>query len=214
VGVAVGDPCTDNTAQKDSMDSLWYGHKYGLVDDAVFDKLWSGCNLRIPSLMSLGGPYLVAEQLNRELLLGAPLGNTAEEKKLRRIKAESLLDSLRFPPSQGDPECDLAFRKFLLSSSHALSQSWGDLYIDDYSLFAPVTNQEMLDMTVYMQRSDVRKALHMEEAPTVSWPSSGVGFDYTKEYDACNQWAGEDGLSMIDFYRDIAPRLLVTWVCK
>jgi serine carboxypeptidase-like clade 1 len=113
-----------------------------------------------------------------------------------------------------DPECNLAFRKFLLSSSQALSQSWGELYIDDYSLFAPVTNKEDDDMAEYMQRTDVRKALHVEEAPTGSWPDGDIGFNYSMEYAACNYGAEEGALSMIDFYRDIAPRLLVTWVCK
>jgi len=34
-GIAVGDPCTDNTAQADSMDSLWYSYHYGLMDEQV-----------------------------------------------------------------------------------------------------------------------------------------------------------------------------------
>ena len=33
VGLAVGDPCTDNDSQSDSMDAIWYSHKYGLLDD-------------------------------------------------------------------------------------------------------------------------------------------------------------------------------------
>ena len=32
-GLAVGDPCTDNTAQQDSMDMVWYGNKNGFVLD-------------------------------------------------------------------------------------------------------------------------------------------------------------------------------------
>lgn len=28
VGMAVGDPCTDNDAQRQSMDMLWYAHNY------------------------------------------------------------------------------------------------------------------------------------------------------------------------------------------
>eukprot|EP00965_Chrysotila_dentata_P052033 1726894-Pleurochrysis_carterae.AAC.2 len=42
-GVYVGDPCTDNAAQADSMDMLWYAHKYGLVPDSDFDLLWNTC---------------------------------------------------------------------------------------------------------------------------------------------------------------------------
>ena len=45
-GVAVGDPCTDNAAQKDSMDALWYANKHGLVAAEDFDFLWNTCGHR------------------------------------------------------------------------------------------------------------------------------------------------------------------------
>jgi serine carboxypeptidase-like clade I len=86
------------------------------------------------------------------------------------------------------------------------------MYIDDYSLFAPVTNQQDDDMAAYMSRADVRKALHVEEAPSKSWPGVDVGFDYTKQYDACNELPEQGAWSMIDFYRDIVPRLQISWV--
>ena len=35
VGMAVGDPCTDNAAQRDSMDMLWYAHKNVLLQVGV-----------------------------------------------------------------------------------------------------------------------------------------------------------------------------------
>jgi hypothetical protein len=42
-------------------------------------------------------------------------------------------------------------------------------------------------MKLYMQREDVKRALHVEAAPnTIVWPLSGMGFNYTKEYYACN----------------------------
>ncbi|KAH8057835.1 peptidase [Aureococcus anophagefferens] len=47
VGMAVGDPCTDNAAQKDSMDMLWYGHKHGFVPDDDFTLLWNECGSRV-----------------------------------------------------------------------------------------------------------------------------------------------------------------------
>ena len=47
VGMAVGDPCTDNDAQKDSMDMLWYGHKHGFVPDDDFMLLWNECGSRV-----------------------------------------------------------------------------------------------------------------------------------------------------------------------
>ncbi len=201
VGIAVGDPCTDNTAQADSMDSLWYGHKYGLVDDATFDKLWNQCDLRFPTVMAQGGAHAAASYWNKHLLR-LPLDRRHQAIQERFLKTGS-----------ENPECLMAYRKYMISSSHGLSQGWRNLYIDDYSLFAPVTNKEDEDMQAYMRRRDVRKALHVEEAPTTEWPESGVGFDYTKEYDACN-WDGDAivGPSMIDFYRNIAPRLQTTLV--
>ena len=196
------------------MDALWYGHKYGLVDDAIFDKLWNQCDIRFPSLLALGGPEKVASELNKELLALRITGASKEQVfQRRREAAKVLLERKMFPdiPSD-DPSCKVAYRKFILSSSNALSQGWKDMFIDDYSLFAPITNKENIDMATYMRRADVRKALHVEDAPVMSWPSSGVGFEYVKEYDACNWGEVTDSRSMIDFYRDIAPRLMVTWV--
>jgi serine carboxypeptidase-like clade 1 len=58
-----------------------------------------------------------------------------------------------------------------------------------------------------MNRPDVRAALHVEEAPIVTWPYPEAGFDYTSEYDACNDDVEEGAKSMIDFYRKLAPQL-------
>ena len=98
------------------------------------------------------------------------------------------------------------------ATSRGLSQGWSELYIDDYSLFAPVTSKEDDDMASYMMRPDVREALHVEEAPTTTWPGASVGFDYTSEYDACNDEAESGAWSMIDFYKDIVPRLEIAWI--
>ena len=46
VGVAAGDPCTDNEFQRDSMDMLWYAHKHGFVPEEDFDLLWNRCRAR------------------------------------------------------------------------------------------------------------------------------------------------------------------------
>jgi len=220
VGIAVGDPCTDNDAQKDSMDSLWYGHKYGLVDDQVFDVLWNKCNARFPNLMTKGGKHFVASKLNQHLESMNILLSTEQSKEMgpNKLKehASKLLQELKNDPGASfnheDNECQLAYYKYIMSSSKGLSQGWGDLYIDDYSLFAPVSSQEDLDMAVYMSRADVREALHVAEAPTTTWPYADVGFDYTSEYDACNDEFEEGAWSMIDFYKDIVPRLKVTWI--
>lgn len=181
----MGDPCTDTTAQADSMDALWYGHKYGLVDDAIYDTLWNKCDVRLPNAFMHSHRNMTLQQL-----------------------VQSKIDST------DQKDCVLALRKFLFSSSRALSQSWRDMYIDDYSLFAPVTNAEDKAMSDYLNRPDVQKALHVEHAPIDTWPYPEAGFDYTKEYDACN-WENDiaaDTPSMIDFYRKIVPYVDITWI--
>jgi serine carboxypeptidase-like clade 1 len=181
-GLAIGDPCTDNNSQRDSMDALWYGHKYGLVDPAVYDVLWNQCDIRMPNFLM-------------------------KNKKGQQKNTESSLLGT-YPASAKDtPTCRVAFRKFLLSTSRGLSQGWRDMFIDDYSLFAPVTDAEDEAMGEYMNRPDVRAALHVEEAPVVEWPFPEAGFDYTSEYDACNDDVDDGALSMIDFYRKLAPQL-------
>lgn len=188
---------------------LRYGYKYGLVDEAVFDLLWYKCQVRSPNLMQKGGVHLVAAELNRYLY---EQGMSHSE---RLGFARDLYRQLRMdagPKFRKSDECVLAHRKFLMSSSYGLSQSWKDLYVDDYSLFSPVTNQQDDDMAAYMSRADVRKALHVESSPAKIWPTPKIGFDYTKEYDACNHKDPVDTRSMIDFYRNIVPRLQITFI--
>lgn len=189
-----------------------YGYKYGLVDAAVFDQLWNKCEVRAPTFMRDGGIHAVVAQWNAHL---REKREQLEDERELRDYAHRLLHRLASDPGprfRDTPECRLAFRKFQMSSSHGLSQTWKDLYVDDYSLFAPVTNQQDDDMAAYMSRADVREALHVAKAPTKTWPDSDLGFDYTKEYAACN-WRAENGSkSMIDFYKDIVPRLQITWI--
>lgn len=193
------------------MDSLWYANKYGLMDEEIYDLLWNHCDIRIPALMAQGGITQVISDLNGQL-------EDIENPDERQEMAEKLFHDVvlngahrRALTAKDSSECTIALRKFMLSSSHGLSQSWKDLYIDDYSLFAPVSSLEDEQMAAYMSRADVRKALHVEEAPTTTWPGASVGFDYLKEYDACNNNPIIDA-SMIDFYKAIVPKLERTWV--
>lgn len=216
VGLAIGDPCTDNTAQADSMDSVWYSHKYGLIPDAEFDLLWNQCKLRQPNIVMQGGKYAVREKVKRHVLdrhevdLGSPETNLADE-DVKTIIRKAIREVVHHPGDDfvGGGKCNLAYRKFLMSTSHGLSQGWPQLYIDDYSFFGPGGfDQEDEDMATYMMRDDVREALHVSDAPTTTWPHPPQGFDYTSEYDACN-WGDipEGAPSMIDVVREIAPKL-------
>jgi len=209
-GIAVGDPCTDNKAQDESMNSLWYANKYGLMDEEVYDLLWNKCDIRMPNMMTQGGMAHVISTLNDELKEIKDLD--ARKEKANALYHKIVLNGAFHKAKQASPECTIALRKFMLSTSHGLSQSWKDLYIDDYSLFAPVSNLEDEQMAEYISRPDVRKALHVEEAPTTTWPGADVGFDYTKEYKACNWGDPLLDISMIDIYREIVPKLERTWI--
>ena len=202
-GIAVGDPCTDNDAQADSMDALWYGNKYGLVDDQIFDVLWNSCDVRIPTSLRTG-----KVQIGRF----SDVKHSFLRNRKKNIQQELKTFALRQLSSSGNASvagdvCNLAWKKFLFSSSNALSQGWDQLYVDDYSLYAFVNNDEDDAMQQYMNRQDVRQALHVTQTPNVKeWPYPQSGFDYTKEYNACNDDArNTDALSMIDFYRKLFP---------
>jgi len=218
-GIAVGDPCTDNDAQADSMDSLWYGHKYGLVPDQAFDLLWHECKMRSPSVMARGGPHAFKAEVTErvEAELGEEWSDLDRDDEETRDEIRTIHRETLFHPGPhfvDSTECKLARRKFLLQTSKGLSQGWDDMYIDDYSLFGPGGyGKEDDDMARWMMRPDVRRALHVEDCPSKQWPIPENGFKYKKEYDACNWNEVPAGApSMIDFYREIAPKLDVSFV--
>ena len=69
-------------------------------------------------------------------------------------------------------------------------------------------------MAAYFNTPAVRKALHVEETPIETWPSPDVGFQYYKEYNACN-WQATikyPTTSMVDIYQEIIPQLERTWI--
>ena len=91
--------------------------------------------------------------------------------------------------------------------------------MNDLSLFGPaaavrndIPGTLDYDMSTWMMRADVRKALHVEDAPVDAWPGPGRDWSYASDYAACNADAKKGAESMVDFYRDIAPRLRTTIV--
>ena len=212
-GVSVGDPCTDNTAQKDSMDMLWYGHKNGFVPEQEYDLLWNQCSMRSPAVLSKGRWAWGQNQ---------PAANKAE--LVEQFRAAHSLDAQRarhhkLHGVEMSPACTLAYRKFLASSSKGFSQGWINAYINNLSLYGAsalvsfdLPGSMNYATKTYMQRPDVQAALHVDSGPSRSWPDVKQGFDYTSDYDACNGDVAPGAWSMIDFYRDIAPRLDTTLV--
>eukprot|EP01063_Lacrimia_lanifica_P013775 TRINITY_DN2037_c1_g3_i1.p1 TRINITY_DN2037_c1_g3~~TRINITY_DN2037_c1_g3_i1.p1 ORF type:complete len:566 (+),score=224.34 TRINITY_DN2037_c1_g3_i1:57-1754(+) len=211
-GLSVGDPCTDNTAQKDSMDMLWYAHKYGFVPEQDFDLLWNKCNLR------------VAHPLTKSTVAwGAGQAAKSFTAMKEQFHAEHSLDAQRRKhEAQGTPlttECQIAYRKYMAGSSKGFSQGWKYAYINNLMLYGAAAVVSFDDpgsmnwnIAQYMMRPDVLKALHVDSAPSKTWPSPEQGFDYKKQYAACNYDAAPGTPSMVDFYREIAPQLDVTLV--
>ena len=115
-GVAVGDPCTDNKYQADSMDMVWYGHKYGFLQDDQFEFLWNNCSARAPAPLSKGR-------------WGAADVDAV-------AKRSTYLSTLTAPEPLSE-SCKLAMRQFEASSSRGFSQGWNNAWINDVSLYGP-----------------------------------------------------------------------------
>jgi serine carboxypeptidase-like clade I len=199
-GILVGDPCTDNDAQRQSRDPLWYAHQNGLVDDAVYDTLTQQCNV---SVMVEGDN----DDDDRRLIL-------QRNKAGRMMKDDPALLAM----------CTLALRKFQLSSSKGTNGKWAGRYIDHYHLYGLVDDSRAQLLTEqYMNRPDVRSALHIPDWLPAWTQHAPLPFDYQKEYAACNNVNSNHNNvdqvvdapttpSMIDVYRAIVPQLQRTWI--
>jgi len=182
------------------MDMLWYTHKHGFIPDADFDFLYNNCSKRHPSFLSRG----------------------SWRREAGRWASAASVEKAALGDSDESQACLLANRRFLATTSKAISQEWPMAYINNLDLF---TDAAALDWTLpgtenyfnaqWMNRPDVRKALHVENSPAAAfgpaWPGPAEGWEYTSNYDACNS-APKGTPSMIDFYRYIAPKLKTTIV--
>jgi len=184
VGIAVGDPCTDNKAQEQAFDMLWYGNKYGFIPDEQYKYLTGTCNITLRHPMTRGRWQAGAlkEQWTPRTLPGAT------------------------------PTCLAAYYTFLAQTSQAFSQDWVNQWMNDYSLYGYSSSAQDNAMANWMNRPDVKAALHMEDAPVKLWPGPPDGWTYTGDYDACNDNPPKGAVSMVAFYQDIAPRLKITVV--
>lgn len=184
-GLAVGNPCTDTASQRESMDLLWLAHKQGLVPDADFELLWRRCGVRRNRFLAQGHWRREAGRW------------TSEQQALRSAKPADPALAFR---------CKAATRRFLATTSWGLSQSWRGAYVNQLSLFSDSDFSEDDHMWAWMERPDVREALHVTVAPVNSWPGPPNGWEYRSSYSACNE-APNVTESMVDVYRRILPRL-------
>ena len=215
-GMAVGDPCTDNESQQQSMDMIWYAHKYGMITDDRFQMLYHRCNLRIPLVTTRGEHYgdheknLKVAETQREALLSEYRLQRQGQRNLKHQHHGDL--HMLASPS----ECELEYRKFLLQTSSGISQEFAQQYINPFALYEPVDRNYDNALYTYMNREDVQKALHVESAPDTQWydgvPDTNKVWEYYSEYAACNDNAASGVPSMVEFYRDLAPRLKTTIV--
>ena len=221
-GVAVGDPCTDNAFQRDSMDALWYSNKHGLVDSEDFKTLWNECGHRYPNARA---KHLSRGRWHRDSSVpGAWRGWDDYRDEKRRldgsIEEEEEEEEKQTSERRLSPACVAAERRFRLSTSDGFSQSWRLAWLNDLSLYGPaaivaddVPGTLDYDMARWMRRTDVRFALHVDASPSTSWPGPTDDWRYESQYAACNDLATKHSTpSMIAFYRYLAPRLRTTIV--
>lgn len=227
-GVAVGDPCTDNAAQKDSMDALWYANKHGLVAAEDFDFLWNTCGHRQTHARA---KHMSRGRWHRDS--NAPGGWRSwrdaekDEEKDDPRDAREKNESPESPESPAGEKrktknaaaCVAAARRFRLVTSDGFSQSWRLAWLNDLSLYGPaavvaddVPGTLDYDMARWMRRADVRAALHVEASPATEWPGPNDGWRYESQWSACNDHARDGVPSMVAFYRYLAPRLNTTIV--
>ena len=74
--------------------------------------------------------------------------------------------------SSSSPACDAVYRRFLASTSRGFSQGWSHAYINDVSLYGysalvswDAVGSENWHQKQYLQREDVKAALHVEASP-------------------------------------------------
>lgn len=142
VGMVVGDPCTDNAAQRDSMDMLWWAHKNGLVPEREYAYLWDTCGMRHPSALAAGAWR--AEGVARAegasaAAAGAAAAASAAAARVR--PAAAAVARRRLARAGLSANCTAAYRKFLIASSKAVSQNWDKVsYTHDGCTYAAFLN--------------------------------------------------------------------------
>lgn len=184
-GIAVGDPCTDNAAQKDSMDMLWYGNKNGFVDPAVYDLLWNKCGARHP------GSAMKISSLSPETMM-----------TMESTTTECLVAQRKYLTSTS--------RGFSQSWKNDFINNL-DLFSPSAVVDFSAPNSLNFEVATWMMRDDVRAALHVDSSPNKKWPGPDEKWLYTKQWNACNQ-SPQFQESMVDFYKAIAPKLRTTIV--
>ena len=155
-------------------------------------------------------PEDVQEQKERE-----KVQQDKQEEEWENEEEQELLDILH----DLEKECTLAHRKFMMQSSMEISQEWNLKFVNPYALYEPVDTFYYQEALVgYMNRPDVREALNMQDSPAKKWyddtPYTNTMWSYHSNYAACNDNSdlSKETWSMVDFYRDIAPRLQKTIV--
>ena len=217
-GVAVGDPCTDNAAQKTPWTRCGTRTSTGSSRRRTLISCGTRAGTDRRTRARAHEPWEMAPGLERA-------GGVARRGEGRGEREERIPE---FPESPAGEKrfltknaaaCVAAARRFRLVTSDGFSQSWRLAWLNDLSLYGPaavvaddVPGTLDNDMARWMRRADTRAALHVEASPATEWPGPNDGWRYESQWSACNDHARDGVPSMVAFYRYLAPRLNTTIV--
>ena len=201
----VGDPCTNNDIQKQP-GGMFSSEKFFVVDPPEYEVINTKECLEF------------YDSLGEKVEDGTAASEDGNSNSSKLSKSSKKGKKQHHKKHHSKRSCTVAYRKAQLSSSLFLRPGGPLIFIDGHSVFGPVTSRDEKYLETYLSRQDVREILHVTDAAsnirttwTFCYPD--VSKNYVHQYNACSSGEVEfPHISMLEFYREIVPKLEKTWI--